>query len=1375
MRSHRKLIYLALLAFLLTASWGLGSEAQAATADLFISEYIEGSSFNKAIEIYNGTGGAIDLAAGNYTLELYSNGATSPNGTLALTGTIADGDVYVLANSNANGAILAVADITNNRVINFNGDDAVVLRKNGAVVDAFGQIGVDPGSEWSGGGQNDTLQRLASVCAGDTNPDDPFSVGAAEWTVLGQDTFSGLGTHVADCGGGSGNGDTLLLTEIVVTPTDGEFVEIHNPTGATIDLSDVYLTDATFAGGSTYYYNLVTGTNAGGGGFTDFNARFPDSASIGAGEYQTVAMTGSDAFAAQYGFAPTYELFEDGAGADAVPDMREAVPGSINGQGGLTNGGEVVILYSWDGAADIVADLDYVVWGDKVEAVDKTGVATDGPDADSDVTAYLPDTAIAAQIPVATGAHAFGNSWQRDDLTEGNEIMAGGNGLTGHDETSEDLDVTWCEANPTPNAASICEPPIEPDPVVINEILADPASGAAGDANGDGVRNGSADEFVEIVNVSGAALDISNWTISDAVAVRHTFPVGTILPADCAIVVFGGDTPTGLFGGALVQTASNGFLGFNNGGDTITVANGGTTAASVSYGSEGGDNQSLTLEPDVTGTTYVKHSEAAASGGTLFSPGTQIDGGRFAGCQFTHLIHEVQGAGLASPLDGATVTVEGIVVGDFQENGMSDNGELDGFFLQEEDSDADGNPVTSEGIYIFDGSGAVDVMIGDRVRVTGRVDEFFGLTELTSVTEVAVLSHGQALPTAANVSLPVTSVEVLEQYEGMKVTFAQPLYISEFFNFDRFGEIVLTAERQFQPTAIYEPYSPDAVALADLNARSRITLDDGRTSQNPDPAIHPNGLEFDLTNTFRGGDIVQNVTGVLNYSFGLYRVQPTVGADYIPQNERTEAPDPVDGSMTVASFNVLNYFTTLDENGNLCGPPGFEQGCRGADNAEEFQRQRDKILAALAAMDADVVGLIEIQNDSGESVADLVAGLNDLVGAGTYSYIDTGYVGTDVIKVALIYKSALVTPVGGYAVLDSSVDARFDDNRNRPALAQSFVENATGGTFTVVVNHLKSKGSGCGVGDDDPVQGNCNLTRTLAAQAMADWLATDPTGINDPDILIIGDLNAYDKEDPINALLFGADDNAGTGDDYQDLLLAYQGENAYSYVFNGQLGYLDHALGNLAISPEVTGATAWHINSDEPDILDYDTSFKQPAQAALYEPNAYRSSDHDPVLIGLDLNGSPVCTAAQPSQASLWPPNHKMVDIDVVGVTDPEDDPFTINIDAIFQDEAVNGDDDGNTAPDGAGVGTATAAVRAERDGEGNGRVYTISFTAIDAFGNTCQGAVQVAVPLSRNSGAVDDGPLFDSTIDPNATSWLLNGIAMQQTAVLPTDEDWLA
>lgn len=589
------------------------------------------------------------------------------------------------------------------------------------------------------------------------------------------------------------------------------------------------------------------------------------------------------------------------------------------------------------------------------------------------------------------------------------------------------------------------------------------------------------------------------------------------------------------------------------------------------------------------------------------------------------LIHDIQGSGASSPLVGETHTIEGIVVGDFQDNASADNGDLDGFFVQEEDTQTDGLPKTSEGIFVF-APGSTDVAIGDKVRVTGTVQEFFGNTQLGSVSQVTICDQAP-LPAVTDVNLPVSSIDDFESFEGMYVRLPQELVIAEYFNFDRFGEIVLASpvsgqSRPYQPTAVEKPGSAEAADLAALNALSRITLDDGRTNQNPDPAIHPNGKIFDLNNRFRGGDIVQNAAGVLNYAFNLYRIQPTTGADYIPVNPRSEIPEDVGGRLKVASFNVLNYFLTIDDGSNNCGP-AQDLGCRGADTLEEFDRQKTKILNALATIDADIFGLVELENTSGVSpLNDIVNGLNAIADAGTFDYIDTGTIGGDAIKVGIIYKPSMVSPVGDFAILDSTVDPRFIDTKNRPVLAQSFMEVSTDAVFTVAVNHLKSKGSSCGSGDDDPEQGNCNLTRTMAAQALVDWLATDPTGSGDPDVIIIGDLNAYDKEDPIDAIVAGADDTPNTADDYSDLIASFEGELAYSYVFSGQFGYLDYALSSQSMTAQVTGVTEWHINADEPDIIDYDTSFKKSAQKALFEPNAFRSSDHDPVIVGLNLEST---------------------------------------------------------------------------------------------------------------------------------------------------------
>jgi predicted extracellular nuclease len=826
------------------------------------------------------------------------------------------------------------------------------------------------------------------------------------------------------------------------------------------------------------------------------------------------------------------------------------------------------------------------------------------------------DLAVVCDLSTIGGSatQSFFDDGSNGDVTSGDNTFSFFATVdSGTSEGAKSLPCAITDAEERSGSASIALTVQAPVAIVINEILADPDA-VNGDANGDGIVNTTQDEFVEIVNNEPASLNISGWTLKDAVGVRHTFPSNSIIPAGCSIVVFAGGTPTGAFGYSVVQVASTGQLGLNNTGDTVTINNGTSDVASYTFEGEGGDNQSLTRDPDVTGgEPLVKHGTATGSGGALHSPGTKIDGSQFEGCPSEKKIHEVQGSGLASPLNGQLVVVEGIVVGDFQDGASGTHGDLNGFYIQEEDADADADPLTSEGIFVFDGSSpSKNVNAGDLVKVAGQVSEFNNSTQITSFFGVTVLGSGNPLPTAAVLSLPVTSVTDFEAYEGMRVRFPQALVVSEYFNFDQFGEIVLTSERRLTPTAEFEPGAP-AIQAAQEFLLDRITLDDGRTTQNPDPAIHPNGSVFDLTNLFRGGDTVANVTGVLDYSFGQYRVHPTQGADHVNANPRPTSPHPVGGNVKAASFNVLNYFTTLDNAGSICGPLS-NQACRGADNANEFTRQRDKIIAALSAIDADIVGLIEIENHPGDvPTADLVSGLNTAMGAGTYDYIATGAIGSDAIRVAFIYKPASVSPVGSFAVLDSSVDPYFLDTFNRPVLAQTFQDNSTGGVFTVAVNHLKSKGSDCNaVGDPDlgDGQGNCNLTRKAAAEALTNWLAGDPTGSGDADFLIIGDLNSYDKEDPIDALLAGG---------YTDLLHQFVVEDAYTYVFDGQTGYLDYALANSNLLGQVTGAAAWHINADEPDLIDYDTTFKLPAQDAIYAPDAYRSSDHDPVIVGLDL------------------------------------------------------------------------------------------------------------------------------------------------------------
>ena len=335
---------------------------------------------------------------------------------------------------------------------------------------------------------------------------------------------------------------------------------------------------------------------------------------------------------------------------------------------------------------------------------------------------------------------------------------------------------------------------------------------------------------------------------------------------------------------------------------------------------------------------------------------------------------------------------------------------------------------------------------------------------------------------------------------------------------------------------------------------------------------------------------------------------PTQAPEFTPKNPRVAAPV-ADGNLSVASFNVLNLFTTVDNGEKACGPR-LDGYCRGADNDAEYTRQLEKICSALIAIDADIVGLVELENNERASLDALIDALaaRDL----DYRYIDTGPIGGDAIKVGLIYKPASVMPVGKHAVLDASVDPRFNDRKNRPVLAQTFEVVDGGARLTVAVNHLKSKGSDCDeLGDPDlgDGAGNCNRTRADAARAMADWLATDPTGSGDDDVLIVGDLNAHFMEDPAQALV---------GQGYVNLVERFHGQRSYTYVFRGQSGALDHVFASPSLAPQVVGASGWAINADESRLLDYNIEGQRDA-AWFAGDEPFRSSDHDPLLVGLEL------------------------------------------------------------------------------------------------------------------------------------------------------------
>ena len=791
---------------------------------------------------------------------------------------------------------------------------------------------------------------------------------------------------------------------------------------------------------------------------------------------------------------------------------------------------------------------------------------------------------------------------------------------------------------------------------------------------GGGGNNGATytNDFIELFNAGTAPVSLSGWSVQYGSATGSTWQktdLGNVMlqPGQYYLVQqaqgAGGSTPlptadaTGTV--AMAGTAGKVALVSSTTFLTSTASSGPTIVDYVGFGSTANASEGSPTPPPSNTTAVIRllagctdtdnnNANFVAGAPTPRNTTSPLNacngsgGGGTGGGTTTPTaakIYDIQGTGSTSPLVNASVITSGVVTK------VNNNG----FYLQ--DPLGDGNALTSDGIFVFT-STAPTVVVGNLVQVSGKVTEFnvgsasnalslaHTVTEITAPT-ITVQGSGQSiLPTP--ITLPVSTDAELERVEGMLVTINSQLTASQNYFQGRFGQVTLSANGRMEtPTNRFRP-GASAQALAEQNALSRILLDDGTTQQNPNPTPY-----FGASNTLRAGDTVDTITGVIDYglsttaSDGLadYKVHPTQAVSFTRANARTAEPEAVGGNIKVASANVLNFFTTFTDGNTAAGASGqgctlggavSASNCRGANNLAEFNRQRAKIVESISAINADVVGLMEIQNNvpntSGSgtnadtAVLNLVAALNTKVGAGTYAIAPApaGSTGTDAIRVALIYKPGQLS-LSGAALSDT------DSVNNRPPLAQTFAA-PNGEKFSVIVNHLKSKGS-CPSSASDPdadqgdLQGCWNEQRKLQAQRLRTFASTVQANSGNTDVIIIGDLNAYAQEDPIEEL---------TGHGYVDQIARFN-SFGYSYVFDGTAGRLDHAITTPSLSTKVTRAIEWHINADEPSVIDYNTEFKQPACAACgpdyYSASPYRSSDHDPVIVGLNLlksvNGTP--------------------------------------------------------------------------------------------------------------------------------------------------------
>ena len=544
----------------------------------------------------------------------------------------------------------------------------------------------------------------------------------------------------------------------------------------------------------------------------------------------------------------------------------------------------------------------------------------------------------------------------------------------------------------------------------------------------------------------------------------------------------------------------------------------------------------------------------------------------------------IQGNGTSSPLAGQSLTTTGIVTAIY-----SGTGTVQGFFI--EDPDCDGDPATSNGLFVYNPN-TIGLSLGQRVSVSGTVIEFQGLTELTSVTNISVIGSGSVAPT--DINLPISNSLLWERYEGMMLRFPQTLSVTGNETWAQYGELVLAPQRLYTPTNAIDPNDNPAsgtsstgssnlaavTASVDQNSRSAILLDDGRTSTYPDPPplIGPQG-------TLRCGSTVSGLTGVLMYSYNSYRLQP-VGAVPLQHATRPAAPS-VGGQLRIAALNVRNYFTTLGDNG--------------ASNGNELLRQRTKLVAALQGLNADALVLCELENNDPAS-SDLLAGLNDAVGGG-YAQIDHDASGAFTRSV-IFYRTQSLTPVTITWALNTST---FE----RAQITQGFSANATGRRFLLSMVHLRSKLCSNATGtnlDQGDGQGCYNARRRSQVQELNTHWASIRSTAWIPAQLIMGDFNAYDQEDPVDRMRAAG---------YVDLVTGVPAPWTYQYA--NTFGSIDHAFATTAMADAVTGAAVWGINSDEPPNLDY-----RDANTAFYQANAFRSSDHDPVVVGIDVNAIPV-------------------------------------------------------------------------------------------------------------------------------------------------------
>ncbi|KAJ1458643.1 Endonuclease/exonuclease/phosphatase [Pelagophyceae sp. CCMP2097] len=631
-------------------------------------------------------------------------------------------------------------------------------------------------------------------------------------------------------------------------------------------------------------------------------------------------------------------------------------------------------------------------------------------------------------------------------------------------------------------------------------------------------------------------------------------------------------------------------------------------------------------------------------------------------------ISAIQGSGAASPLVGARVKVCCAVV-----VGVT----MSGFFAQTAEGLDDKDESTSEGIFVFL-AGAAPPAVGGSVDIIGGVVEFFGLTQLSEAAFKPAMCVASK-PKATVLTLPAPSATAFEQYEGMLVNFVaasgSSVVVSEFFNLGRYGEFVACAvdDVNGRHYTYSQVNKPDTAGFAVSDAAFKLScigIDDGNGSQNPTKILLGGSLDLEFAEgKLRVGNKVF-AQGPLTFANSAYKLAAAdVTFDVV--NPRPEVPTfDLEHNIVIAGSNVLNYFLTLNQPGTTWA--------RGSNTPAEFARQAAKTTTALSTINADIFGIVELENgplmdnvqpSSGvtadtavaaaiSSSQDIIARLNAANPARDYKSVThevgASILGTDSIRADIFYDANVVTMVGNaasivdntngwtstdkihYAPTDAALLAMDVSGKlfsgadtSRSPLAATFALKSNGAPVTVVMNHLKSKG-GSGTGPNADLKngaGSWNDRRTLGAKAVRKWLDTHPTGVMTDSVVLLGDLNAYAQEDPVQYLV----STEGGFVSVEDL---YAVPAPHSFQYDGGSGSLDWAMVDSSLFGNVAGAEVWHCNADEPAALDYNLDFGR-GENYFDGSIPYRYADHDPPMLALQL-AAIECASDDDCPSAAW-------------------------------------------------------------------------------------------------------------------------------------------